>query len=59
MEDTIGLPSTVLADTGYASGKAVRELQKKALNRWSPLDAPAPADLTISGRLLQTKSHGG
>jgi len=31
MEDTIGLPSTVLADTGYASGKVVRELQKKSI----------------------------
>ncbi|GAL98820.1 hypothetical protein AA0312_1376 [Acetobacter tropicalis NRIC 0312] len=27
MEDTIGLPKTVLVDTGYASGQAVRELR--------------------------------
>ncbi|WP_408736420.1 transposase [Acetobacter aceti] len=32
MEDTTGLPETVLADTGYASGKAVDELQKKGVD---------------------------
>jgi molybdopterin biosynthesis enzyme len=34
MEDTIGLPKTVLADTGYASGQAVRELQERVSIRW-------------------------
>ncbi|WP_264812892.1 transposase, partial [Gluconacetobacter sacchari] len=32
MENTIGLPETVLADTGYASWQAVRELQEKDID---------------------------
>lgn len=32
MEDTTGLPETVLADAGYASGKAVDELRKKGVD---------------------------
>ncbi|EHH66877.1 transposase IS1182 family protein [Gluconobacter morbifer G707] len=32
MEDTIGLPEKVLADTGYASGQAVRKLQEKGID---------------------------
>ncbi|WP_264986405.1 transposase, partial [Komagataeibacter swingsii] len=32
MEDTIGLPETVLADTGYASGQAVRKLREKGID---------------------------
>ncbi|NVN38735.1 IS5/IS1182 family transposase [Komagataeibacter xylinus] len=32
MENTIGLPKTVLADTGYASGQAVRDLRKKGID---------------------------
>ena len=32
MEHTIGLPKTVLADTGYASGQAVRKLQEKGID---------------------------
>ncbi len=31
MEATVGLPRTVLADTGYASGKAVAELQARGI----------------------------
>ncbi|AOX19232.1 IS1182 family transposase [Kozakia baliensis] len=32
MEDTIGLPEKVLADTGYASGQAVRKLREKGID---------------------------
>lgn len=32
MEDMIGLPKIVLADTGYASGQAVQELRKKGVD---------------------------
>ncbi|WP_146222723.1 transposase, partial [Komagataeibacter swingsii] len=32
MENTIGLPKTVLADTGYASGQAVRKLREKGID---------------------------
>ncbi|KPH86601.1 transposase [Komagataeibacter intermedius AF2] len=32
MENTIGLPKTVLADTGYANGQAVRDLRKKGID---------------------------
>jgi transposase len=32
MEQGIGLPKTVLADTGYASGRAVSELQEKGID---------------------------
>ena len=31
MEDTVGLPRTVLADTGFASGKAVADLEARGI----------------------------
>ncbi|MDA8247791.1 MAG: hypothetical protein M0Z28_01310, partial [Rhodospirillales bacterium] len=34
MEKTVGLPKIVLADTGFASGPAVEELQRRGERRY-------------------------
>lgn len=69
MEDTTGLPEMVLADTGYASAKAVRALRKKGVDPLvaigqscgrRPYDCrPPPEDreprrITGSGKTVQT-----
>ena len=62
MQTTIGLPRTVLADTGYASGKAVADLQARgieplvAIGRTQtlrPYDFRPPASLKVPRRIAE------
>ena len=62
MEATIGLPRTVLADTGYASGPAVAELQARGVEplvairrtqRQRPYDFRPPASPKVPRRITE------
>ncbi len=59
MRDTVGLPQTVLADTGYASGRAVQALRPTMSNPWWPSDAPSRTGHTISVRRQNPRRSGG
>ncbi len=49
MEKTIGLPRTVFADAGFASGQAVAELEARTSSPWWRSPAPSRTGPTTSG----------
>ena len=59
MEGTIGLPRVVLADTGFASGKAVADPKRAASSRWWRSGAPSRTGPTTSARRPSRNGSGG
>ena len=50
IRDTVGLPKTVLADTGYASGPAVKALKANRVEPLVAIERTQPHRPTIFGR---------
>ncbi len=59
MQATIGLPRTVLADTGYASGPAVADCRHAGSSRWWRSGGRRRSGPTTSGRRLHPERRGG